>query len=341
LQVAPKWVVFVVVLLLSFAWIGPDAVAATKSGDKVRAESVEDQALLYLIREKRFQGSARTMFVYADQLLVGVLENNSYTFCYVEPGGHLLWLNWAKINTEVELEAGQTYFFNIGPRGIDDVGEEWGRPLIEAVRWYCTPEDKELHKAESHIAKRYDKAQRVAARKPDEADLAKGSEKRIAKWPLVDLSGYSKLIIAEFELTDPKADTRKKVHQVRSAPARLADAVGTSLDEGVFEEVLRPSAEPVPEGAVELRVQLTQYKPGSRTARFMIAGAGAAHFNFAGQIVDAVTGEVLSEFADKRTWAWGGHMGESFGIEEMERNAALDIALYLERCKRLAAQPDM
>jgi hypothetical protein len=332
MQVVRKGTAVVVVLAVALVWGSVDLAAATKSAEKVLTDAVEDQALLYLIREKRFQGSARTMFVYADEVFIGTLENNSYGFCYVEPGHQLLWLNWARVNIEVDLEAGETYYFNIGPGGFEEVGEEWGRSLIDQVRWYCTPEDKEFDKAESHIAKRYDKAQRVAAKKPDEAELAAASEKRISKWPRADLSDYSTLVIGDFELTDPKADTRKKVGQVQSAPERLADLVAAALEDSPFDEVLRGPVEEAPEDAVELRVQLTQYKPGSRTARFMIAGAGAAHLDFAGQLIDRDTGEVVGEFEDKHVWAWGGHMGESFGIEEMERNAAADIALYVERC---------
>jgi hypothetical protein len=57
------------------------------------------------------------MFVYADQQFVGALDNNTYTSAYLPPGKHLLWLNWAKINTEIELEAGKTHYLGHA-RGI-------------------------------------------------------------------------------------------------------------------------------------------------------------------------------------------------------------------------------
>ena len=51
------------------------------------------------------------MFVYADQTFLGVLEPNSYTFAYVEPGHRLLWLNWAKITDQIEIEPGTVRYF--------------------------------------------------------------------------------------------------------------------------------------------------------------------------------------------------------------------------------------
>ena len=82
-----------------------------------------------------------------------------------------------------------------------------------------------------------------------------------------------------------------------------------------------------------LKAQITQYKPGSETARLMIAGAGSSQLEMDAQLVDAESGREIARFSVDRTWAWGGTLGASRGIEEMERNLAYELALYLRRAK--------
>lgn len=334
------------VLAVVFTLAAPAAAAET-STTKTMGEPREDQALVYFIREARFQGGGRTMFLYADDTFLGTLDNNSYTFAYLPPGKRLLWLNWARINEEVELEAGKVYYYNVWDR-IRDVGEDFGKTLIEAVKTYSTPSAKEQQTSADHIRGRYGKAQEVAARKPeDRPDVAgpKGArEDHIAKWPQVDLAAYDVLIIEDFEMADPKAADRAKEYLVSSAPKRLPDQVAKNVGEGAFAEVRRGAAgEPVV-GAVVLTARITQYKPGSETARLMIAGAGSAQLELEARLVDAATGKELTRFAADRTWAWGGALGASRGIEEMERNLAYEMAVYLRRSKGAAgteaATPD-
>ncbi len=310
--------------------------AANTSAAKTMGEPKEDQALVYFIREGRFQGGGRTMFLYADDVFLGTLDNNSYTFAHVAPGKRLLWLNWARINAEVELEAGKIYYFNVWDK-IRDIDEEYGKTLVAAVESYSTPTPKEQQTSAEHIRERYGKAQQVAAKKPaaepDVAGPKKAREEHIAKWPRVDLAAYTVLVIEDFEMADPKAGDRAKEYLVQSAPRRLPDQIAKNVGEGAFAEVRRGAAgEPAP-GAVVLKAKITQYKPGSETARLMLAGAGSAQLELEAQLVDAATGEEIARFAADRTWAWGGVVGASRGIEEMERNLAYEMAVYLRRSK--------
>jgi hypothetical protein len=323
-------------LTVQLAAPGAPAAAAETSPTKTMGEPKDDQALVYFIREARFQGGGRTMFLYADDIFLGTLDNNSYTFAYVPPGKHLLWLNWARINAEVELAAGKVYYFNVWDK-IRDVDEEFGKTLIGAVKSYSTPTPKEQQTSAEHISERYGKAQKVAAKKPaDQPDLAgskQAREEHIAEWPRVDLAPYTVLVIEDFEMADPKAAERPKEYLVQSAGRRLAEQVAKNVGEGAFAEVRRgAAAEPVA-GGVVLKAKITQYKPGSEMARLMVAGAGSVQLELEARLVDAATGQEITHFAADRTWAWGGALGVSRGIEEMERNLAYELATYLRRSK--------
>ncbi len=307
--------------------------AVTKSPPTSFGEPREAEALVYFIREKRFQGSGRTMFLYADEQFLGVLDNDAYTYAYLAPGAHLLWLNWARITEEVELEAGRTYYFTAWDEFLP-LDEETGRAYLEAAGAYTTPEPKEEETAQDHIRGRYGEAERRAA-KPDREHVGsqRQREEHVAEWPRVDLAPYSVLVVEDFTMADPKAAERTDELQVETAPRRLAELVANQVSEGVFDEVVRGALAEARPGAVVLRVELTQYKPGSATARFMIAGAGAARLDFTVHLVDGATGQELTSFASERSFAWGGVYGASGGIDSIERNAAYELGLYLKRCK--------
>jgi hypothetical protein len=295
-----------------------------------------DSALVYFIREGHFQGGGRTMFVYSDDTFAGTVDNDCYTFAYLPPGKHLFWLNWSRINAEVELEAGKTYWFNVWDQ-FRPIDEGFGKALIGGVKGYCTPTPKEQQTSAEHIRERYGKAQQRAAAKPDEpapdVTAQRRREENVAAWPKVDLAAYHTLVVEDFTMSDPKAADRSKEYLVQTAPQRLPDMVVKSLGSGTFADVVRgATAEPRP-GAVILRARITQYKPGSETARFLVAGAGGAHLEMSAEVVDGETGKSLAALPVDRTWAWGGVVGASRGIEEMERNVAYELALYLQRSK--------
>jgi len=167
---------------LAGALAAPPVTGAEKSAKKVFGEVKPDQALLYLIREGHMQGAARTAFVFADETFLATLDNNSYAFAYLPPGKHLLWLNWAQVNAEVELAAGQTYYFNVWA-SFEPLDELSGQAFLKGIKSYVTPEAAELEKSREHIQERYGKATASAAKKPSSMPLFTGSDFRY--WPSV------------------------------------------------------------------------------------------------------------------------------------------------------------
>jgi hypothetical protein len=328
-------------LLASGFVLAAGAHAAQRSATRTEGEVKPDAALVYFVREGHFQGGGRTMFVYSEDTFVGTLDNDCYTFAHLPPGKHLIWLNWARINAEVELEAGKTYYYNVFDR-VRDVDEITGKALVAGVKSYCTPAPKEVETSAEHIRERYGKAQQVAARKPEggtpDHTAERKREENVAAWPKVDLAAFGTLFVEDFAMADPKAAERSKPYLVESAPQRLPEMVVKNLASGVFGAVTRGPAPAGQEGAVVLRARITQYKPGSETARFMLAGAGSAQLEMSAELVDAASGKTLVTLPVDRTWAWGGVLGASRGIEEMERNVAYELALYLQR-SRGAAPP--
>ncbi len=161
----------------------------------------------------------------------------------------------------------------------------------------------------------------------------KKREKHADKWPAVDLGAYSVLWIEDFAMTDPKAEERKKVVQVKGAPKRLGDYLQQALDTDLFEQVHRGASADLGAGSLIVRGEITQYKPGSAVGRAMMAGAGSAHLDFVVHLIDGATGRELTSFDAKRTWAWGGAMGMTKGVDDMEQNVAHELALYLRKCK--------
>ncbi|MEM7588270.1 MAG: DUF2846 domain-containing protein, partial [Acidobacteriota bacterium] len=207
---------------------GP-AEAAKRSPSKVMGELRDDQALVYYVREADSRGGARSMFVYLDQELLGVIDNNSYSFSYVDPGEYILWTNWTSINKYLVLEAGQVYYFNTTFDGINELDATLGEALLERSRAHVTPTDKERRTAERHITERWGKAERLALESPEGEFVGRRGkrEKHVAKWPKVDLSDYSVLLVEDFRMTDPKAKKRKKGLMVETVPKRLADDVAS------------------------------------------------------------------------------------------------------------------
>ena len=318
---------------LSALGVRPGSAAEVSRSQELPAPGAE--AVAVFIREPRFVGSARTMFVYVDDRLAGVLDNGTWTSAVLPPGEVTLWLNWAKVTHTARLEAGRIHYFNIPLSGFVEVDEATGKALIAATRGHATPTAKEEKTAQEHLRERYGKAQRAAAEAP-QAKPATGRgerERHIAKWPRVDLAAYSALYVEEFEMRDPKAAERSKEYLVDTAPGRLASQLVQNLPDGLFEQVHRETPVAAVDGAVVLRGQITQYKPGSAAGRAMLAGVGAARMDVAVQLVNAASGEELVGFADERSWGWGGALGAAGGIETIEQNLAYELALYLERSK--------
>jgi hypothetical protein len=167
-KLAHRLLVWFVITLTGLAGAVP-AKAAETTKQKVYGEPSDDKALVYLIRKGRFTGSARTMFVYADQKFLGVLDNGTYTFAYVDPGTHLFWTNWTRLRKEIDFIPGHVYYIEVWQE-FDILPSEEGRALVEKVDGYATPRAKELRTAEELIRERYSKALR-REEKMDKAEV--------------------------------------------------------------------------------------------------------------------------------------------------------------------------
>jgi hypothetical protein len=333
-----SWQRILIATCIAACGASPAVEAADRSPDKQFGEVRADQALVYLIREKRFAGSGRTMFLYADQAFLGTLDNDSYAFTYLSPGKHLLWTNWAKINVEAEFEAGKTYYYAVWS-SFDPLDESSGTAYVQGVKSYVTPEPAEVAKSEEHIRDRYGKAVASAAEKPDDASQATNLSLRaehIAKWPKLDLAGYPVLCLEPFVMADPKAADRSKEYQVESAPQRLAKLVVDNIGADTFAEVRQSGTCEAGTGVAVLRAQITQYKPGSETARMLLIGAGSAQIELIVTLTDAQSGASLVSFEPKGLWAWGGAVGVARGIADLEKNVAFEISSYLKQSRGIA-----
>ena len=151
---------------------------------------------------------------------------------------------------------------------------------------------------------------------------------RAMDWPTVDLTEYERLYIEDVRVTDPEAAERKVQELVETVPQRMANLIMFSVDPDLWENVERGSPESGGKGLI-LRVELTQYKPGSAGARFTMIGTGAAHLNLRAALLDAASGQELTAFDENRTFAWGGFVGMSRGITLMEENASKELAAWI------------
>ena len=147
--------------------------AAKETKEKVYGELNDESALMYFVRTHHFTGAGRTTFLYADDSFLGVLDDNSYTFAYLSPGKHLLWTNWTRITKEVEVVPGRAYYLDTWGK-IQILSESDGKALIEKVKKYASPSEKEIATSEKHLRNRLAKAQKREGAK-DQVEIAEVS----------------------------------------------------------------------------------------------------------------------------------------------------------------------
>ncbi len=311
-------------LLILIVGSGVPSLAAEKSENKIYCEPTPDQSVLYFIRPADMMGFARTLFIYADDQLLGTLDNNSYTCVRLDPGRYLLWPKQGDSVLNLEAGPGQVYYFEATfGIGFSWLPESEREASLQEVKFYATATDKELAKAAEHVAKRLPKVQKLAQ------ERAVNREKRLQTWPAVDLSSYSTLYIDDFQITDRKALKPKNVEAARSATERMAALVKGELDSGPFAAVHQGAAGEQPEASLLLKVEVVKFRPGklggapppqpgfSITVSMEMA---TLRFGFKVELVDATSGEVLAAFADERG------PGMPYNIE---RNVPLDLVSYL------------
>lgn len=94
----------------------------------------------------------------------------------------------------------------------------------------------------------------------------------------------------------------------------------------LFESVQTADAERGVEGECVLGGRITKYKPGSKVARFILIGLGAASLEGEITISDGPTDKQLLNAPFDKLWAWGGIAGASKGIDDMMKETAAAIA---------------
>ena len=78
---------------------------------------------------------------------------------------------------------------------------------------------------------------------------------------------------------------------------------------------------------------ITKYKPGSRVARAILIGLGAASLEGNVKVVDANSQKELLNAPFSKLWAWGGIVGASKGIDDMVKEASASVAATLAKAK--------
>jgi hypothetical protein len=78
---------------------------------------------------------------------------------------------------------------------------------------------------------------------------------------------------------------------------------------------------------------ITKYKPGSRVARFILIGLGAASLEGNVTVTDGASGKVLLNAPFDKLWAWGGVMGASKGMDDMVAETSASVAATVAHAK--------
>jgi len=79
-------------------------------------------------------------------------------------------------------------------------------------------------------------------------------------------------------------------------------------------------------GGTALRILITQYDEGNAFARAMLAGLGQIHIDGDVTLVDRTTGATLATYKVSKQFAFGGILGASTSIEDVEKGFAKSVA---------------
>jgi len=94
------------------------------------------------------------------------------------------------------------------------------------------------------------------------------------------------------------------------------------------------------EGEMLVEVHIVKYKKGSRFARAMLIGLGSSKLTTTLKFLDSVTKEQLATGQLNLTWAMGGIVGASKGIEDLVNDAGKKIAnVIVEQKQGKPSQP--
>lgn len=120
-----------------------------------------------------------------------------------------------------------------------------------------------------------------------------------------------------------------------SVLALTGDQIASELRErGTFDTVARTTpAENV--HCLNIRTAYTSYRPGSRMLRGVLIGLGTADLKLQIELQDRQDGRLLAKGIVHEYWGWGGLMGVSKGIEDMQETAFEHIGKGIDKaCRR-------
>ena len=137
--------------------------------------------------------------------------------------------------------------------------------------------------------------------------------------PGVDLKACRTICVKEATAADGVVVPTHILSQATSAVVSRLQASGK------FDAVY---THPCPAGEKPTHVAMlyTSYRPGSRTLRWLLIGLGTADLKMNVQLAAGADGQTLGEGNVHEYWGWGGWLGMSRGIEEMQDTAWRHVA---------------
>jgi hypothetical protein len=136
---------------------------APSSDKRAMGEPRPGEALVYVIRQSAFTARGAGFKVFSDDRLLAKLRNNTYTFAYLSPGTHIVWVEYSDA-APFDVAAGQTYYLTF--KGVDPlkvVSEAEAQAAIAKASRFIGPNEEDLREAAGTIAKKWPKYRLKAA----------------------------------------------------------------------------------------------------------------------------------------------------------------------------------
>lgn len=142
------------------------------------------------------------------------------------------------------------------------------------------------------------------------------------------LEDCANITVIAFTVPARKVDASVGVEFARGVETRLSNDYGP-----IFASVeMAPAARGLDHECL-IAGAITKYKPGSRVARFILIGLGAASLEGNVSVTDAATGNSLLSAPFDKLWAWGGIAGASKGMDDMVKEATASVASTVAHAK--------
>ena len=137
------------------------------------------------------------------------------------------------------------------------------------------------------------------------------------------------LTVAAFGVpNDGKVDASIGVSFAQDIEQRLSTDFGPIFDSVAFANTARGM-----DSECLLKGNILKYKPGSKVARFILIGLGAASLEGNVTVQDSASGNALMSAPFDKLWAWGGIAGASKGIEDMVKESEASVAATIAHAK--------